>query len=407
MAATTGHGNASVHMLFHTNRPLRPFRTAALSTADEGSFNAVAGWWGDQAAQRLGAFPVTGRYRSPKPTAKKLKAKWNLPQSLKFEWSLNASRSANADVWMLADTDVVVQCSPREIREAFESFRSPLVVGTENWLFPRPNGARGRRDPFEQACNGPSEGLRYPNSGLVMGTRAGFESLVREAKLSQPLYPCCSFYRPEVECFVDDQACMQSGLLRLKLATWRGSRRPHERRCAPPLSRRAGARTHHRDRSSTRGEHRSEASAMADGPSAFRSGEALPSVSSMASAQPAPLPSSFHGDGDPPSSRIRTVGNTSGVNIVHHDSGSVDFALDVHARLFLNLFMVHSKDLRINARGQLVHAKTGTAPCVVHTNAYKSPDLIRELLAKWTGVTWLPGTHTRIQKHYWQQQASR
>lgn len=396
MSATIAHGNASaplVHMLFHTNRQLRPFRTASFSAREAEGFHATAGWWGDQAVKRLGSFAVTGRYRSPRPVAKKLKARWNLPQSLKFEWSLNASRSAGADVWMLADTDVVVQCSPREIREVFDSFKSPLVVGTENWLFPRPDGARGRRDPFEVACGLPSEGLRYPNSGLIMGTRAGFESLVRETKLSQPLYPCCSFFRPESECFVDDQACMQSGLLRLKLATWRQSRsrRPHERRCAPPLPR--------------PGVTSARPAADGSGRSRDRNGARSESINENGEHAP-PLPASFHGDGfGELSSRIRTVGNTTGggVRVVHHESGSVDYALDVHARLFLNLFMVHSRDLRVNARGQLVHAKTGFAPCVVHTNAYKSPDLIRELLAKWTGVTWLPGTHTRIQKHYWQQ----
>ena len=170
--------NSSVHVLFHTNRPLQPFYTSIefqRHREGDAEFAWRAGWWGDRATRDLGAtYKVTGRYRSPKKVAKKLKAKWNLPQSLKFEWSLSASRdlagvasSSSSTPYILADTDTVFQCTPSEIRRVFDSFHSPLVIGTEHWLFPRPDGARGMLDPFETVCGAPGESLRNPNSGLV------------------------------------------------------------------------------------------------------------------------------------------------------------------------------------------------------------------------------------------------
>ena len=53
--------------------------------------------------------------------------------------------------------------------------------------------SRGKYDPFAKACGG--MGMIYPNSGLVMGTRRGFEKLVEQSR-RQPGYPCCKQLRP-------------------------------------------------------------------------------------------------------------------------------------------------------------------------------------------------------------------
>ena len=293
------------------------------------------------------------------------------------------------DVWMLSDTDTVFQCSAEEIRARFDAFGVPLVVGTEHWLFPRPDGARGPRDPFERACA--TDGLRYPNSGLLMGTRRGLDRLVRQMRADRG-FPCCSFLDDPKECFVDDQACMQSALLKMALATWPDHKRgggggnrtrpramKRRRVCAPRPS-----LSHDRER------------AVRDGSSRFGG---------------APVPSTFEATRQQPGNGSATgVSSGSGpiasYDVVHHNAGAVDYALDTRANLFLNMFMVYPRELSINARGQIVYTKTGTAPCVIHTNAYKSPDLLRDLLPRWTHVTWVPSERSKLQRHFLRQQRS-
>ena len=348
--------NPLFEALFHTNRPVQASPDAAV--------RAVPGWWGELAALALGTFNVTGPYRRSPNAMKKLKAKWNLPQSLKFEWSLAA---ASSDVWLLADTDTVFQCTPAELYDRFRALKTPLVVGTEFWWFPRPHGSRGPQDPYDQACG--AHTLRYPNSGLLMGTRAGFAKLVREITRT-PGFPCCrqlpwdrdGLHGEGGECFVDDQACMQAAMLNaMTLGVWehapsqhaRRRRRPGVRKCAPPRN-------------------------VSNAPN-WRG----------------PLPT-----------RLVDLGNASTrVKPTVDDFGSADYALDVHANLFMNLFMIHQNDLDVNARGQLVYRKTGVAPCVIHTNAYKSPTMLNTIIDNWTGVTWVPSNSTRLQRYLMQRMA--
>ena len=75
--------NPLFEALFHTNRPVEISASA--------NMRAVPGWWGEH-AHRLGKFNVTGAYRKGKARVK-LKAKWNLPQSLKFAWSVAAAQT--------------------------------------------------------------------------------------------------------------------------------------------------------------------------------------------------------------------------------------------------------------------------------------------------------------------------
>ena len=388
--------------LFHTNRPVESWGAPGT--------RAVPGWWGEHASAALGTYNVTGPYRKSPNATHKLKAKWNLPQSLKFEWSL---ATASSDVWLLADTDTVFQCTPHELLERFQSIGAPLVVGTEFWWFPRPHGSRNecvfrspssdlwvmppmlppcllcrfpssdlwvmpsmlptlpadpwietvlrRHDPYESACG--MHTLKYPNSGLLMGTRAGWTKLVREIRRT-PGFPCCRQLPWDQrdggpgggECFVDDQACMQAAMLNaMRLGVWarerHGKRRGHSRgrpvgRCAPP-----------------------------------------PNATTAASWS-GPLGTRFH-----------HLGNATRRVVLEADNSAADYALDVHGSLFLNLFMIHQRELLVNERGQLVYRKTGIAPCVIHTNAYKSPTMLDKVIDKWTGVTWVPSNSTRLQRY--------
>ena len=62
------------------------------------------------------------------------------------------------------------------------------------------------------------------------------------------------------------------------------------------------------------------------------------------------------------------------------------------------LFLVHPRELDVNARGQIVYKRTGHAPCVIHTNAYKSPSTLDFLLPRWSGLSWIPSNSTRLQR---------
>ena len=132
--------------------------------------------------------------------------KFALHQGFKYQW-LFSKATNEPEPWLLADTDVVVQCSAQEMRERFASFRSPLVIGAEFKWFPKRDYARNPWPPV------PS-GLRYPNSGLLMGSRAGFAQL-RAAFDTMGRYPCChTHYNGSVSarCHIDDQHCLQSAL---------------------------------------------------------------------------------------------------------------------------------------------------------------------------------------------------
>lgn len=46
--------SASLHVLFHTNKKLAPFHTAALSAWDAKGFVATGGWWGAGGSRQPG-----------------------------------------------------------------------------------------------------------------------------------------------------------------------------------------------------------------------------------------------------------------------------------------------------------------------------------------------------------------
>lgn len=299
-------------VLFHTNRALLP---------DASGFRAVAGWWGNRAAMMFPQYPKTGPYLRTN-ASRKLKNKWNKPQSLKYEWALNASRSDQP--FVLVDTDTIYQCTPNELLRRFESFGAPVVVGTERWWFPKPAALRVRADvdPWKTMC-GPEQ-QRYPNSGLLMTTRIGLARLVNRLQ-AQPLFPCCSCWNPLAECFVDDQACLHAALLEMRLATW------------PACATGSRGRGRARQRRWTRHCHPTDHPMAPGGPAAMcsrRSDRLAPSNASTRLALPPGVVR-----GSPLPTRATRSGRDT-YQVTHDDNGSADYALDVRSSLFLNMFMV-------------------------------------------------------------------
>lgn len=197
------------------------------------AFHAHAGWSG----QLMGNLSAV---------RKQWECCWRAPANVescyKYDWLLHASaprRRAGGWLGVLADSDVLFQCSAEELRARFERLGSPLVVSGERQWYPMP---RRYPDRFGPAARDPnmswlrSYKLRhqrqfYPNSGLLMGTAEGFEALTSAIK-AVPGFPCCAFegdsagYKLDpctsckpvrrlptpVRCAVEDQACMQVAL---------------------------------------------------------------------------------------------------------------------------------------------------------------------------------------------------
>ena len=100
------------------------------------------------------------------------KNSWMRQQARKFEWALQTARAHRApEPWLLADTDVIIQCGAEALRRRFEAAQTDLLIGAEAAWWP---SADPRQNPY------PYRGvpLRYPNSGLLLGTQRGFERLV-------------------------------------------------------------------------------------------------------------------------------------------------------------------------------------------------------------------------------------
>jgi hypothetical protein len=192
------------------------------------------------------------------------RAPWSLQAVFKYDWMLqhvqpSLVRPHRPWVGLLADTDILFQCRPEEVRAKFDAFGTQLVVGGERGWYPLPRAAP---DPF-----GPNASLSwkqryairhqqqlYPNSGLVMATAAGFERLSHALREHSPNYPCCSFEgskgfsldpcnscRPRrifpktVSCTVEDQACLQVALAGSSRA-WKERLGQGARGRTPPLS---------------------------------------------------------------------------------------------------------------------------------------------------------------------------
>jgi len=213
----------------HTNRPWRAPDSEIAAASDVYRAHAGAGWWSRNLSHLASRWDCC------------LRAPMNLPACFKYDWLLERSaekRRKFADDWigLLADSDVLYQCSARELRQRFAAFNSPLVVSGERRWFPLPNDAR---DPFGPSANQSWKAKYntrhrlqlYPNSGLLIGTSTGFESLRRGLRRT-PRFPCCSYeaevggftldpclscrparkFDKPVPCVVDDQACLQVAL---------------------------------------------------------------------------------------------------------------------------------------------------------------------------------------------------
>ena len=128
-----------VHVFFHTNRGVRPPPTHA-------NLVAHAGWWADTHDMRDYELRTTKLFKRDEFP---YHAKFAGLQGWKYQWlesatTGSASRSddgfsfvALPEPWLLMDTDVVVQCSARELRERFQRFGAPLVVGAEFQWWPK------------------------------------------------------------------------------------------------------------------------------------------------------------------------------------------------------------------------------------------------------------------------------
>ena len=279
MLASTPHGTADqlapppndsgesapLSLFMHTNRAVRP-------GAKRLGFELHTGWWADS--------HDVAKLRKTLPK-RNFPYHWQvtLHQSFKVNWLLGAARDA-PEPWVLADTDTIFQqCDAAEVRRRFERLRAPLVVGAEKKWWPRRDYTR---NPYPATWTG----LRYPNSGLLIGTRKGFEQL-QPAYAAMPEFPCCpAVYNHSHSkwCLVEDQHCLQGAL----------------------------------------------------------------------------------------------------------QNRQVDYALDVNATLFLNMFDVAvDKDIEQLEDGRYMYVPTGTVPCVLHFNGKSKDFLLKPLSMRASPSAWV------------------
>lgn len=169
-----------------------------------------------------------------------IRSPWNLPSAYKYDWMMGVSassrRSDKSWLGLLADTDILFQCTASELRARFEAFGTPLVIGGERSWFPPPVRAT---DPFGPPLDlGRSarrkrmtRAMYYPNGGILVGTDAGYRELMTSLRRNTH-FPCCSYedeprgfrlapcnscnprrtFSAPVPCVVDDQACLSVAL---------------------------------------------------------------------------------------------------------------------------------------------------------------------------------------------------
>lgn len=175
-------------------------RASAHFTSDTNLTHTTLLWWGRARVSLLNHCPHPVRADH---------MKFAVQQAFKYQWMFARTampqNSRLREPWLLADTDIIVQCSAQEMRRRFARFASPLVIGAEFKWFPKRDYSRNPWPPAQS-------GLRYPNSGLILGSRNGFQAL-ETAFGSIPRYPCCpAFYRGNATewCHIDDQHCLQA-----------------------------------------------------------------------------------------------------------------------------------------------------------------------------------------------------
>jgi len=197
--------DTTVHAFLHTNRHVR---LASDVHGPSRGYEVHTGWWAD--SHDMKPYEKGSRRSLFKREEFPFHARFASHQAFKYQWLAHISQSmAWAEPWLLMDTDAVVQCSAVEIKERFLELGSPLVVGGEFQWWPK----RDRRnDPWASTASG----IRYPNSGMLLGTRSGFAVLER-AFQGMPRYPCCAkFINGNLSanrCHIDDQHCLQTALL--------------------------------------------------------------------------------------------------------------------------------------------------------------------------------------------------
>ena len=195
---------AALPVFFHTNRPLR-------NGSDALGLQVISGWW-------AAAHDIVRERAQFAKSEFPYHAKFALHQARKYEWMLEflATRrregstvapdtsSELTEPWLLADTDTVFQCTASEFRRRWRRLGSPaLVIGAEHKWFPK-------RDHSHNPWPPTASGLRYPNSGLLLGSAAGFAAL-RRAFAAMPRYPCCPVFsrgNATGRCHIDDQHCL-------------------------------------------------------------------------------------------------------------------------------------------------------------------------------------------------------
>lgn len=198
-------------LFMHTNRATQPPPRSS-------HFDLRTGWWSD-------------RHNISFRKGKGTHGPWGaggVAFLFKYDWMLETAGALPVsgphdavpvtDPWMLVDTDTVFQCGAAELRRRFAHFGTPLVYGAERNCYPSCKGrARSVYPPV------PTQ-LRYPNTGGIMGTRAGFELVHKLLHTKMPQFPCCHELSDQGEvssstCLVEEQGCIQrliqSGSLRL------------------------------------------------------------------------------------------------------------------------------------------------------------------------------------------------
>jgi len=214
--------SSSLNVYFHSNRPLKPNNTHGLV--------AVQGW------RPYSYTDSVKRYKRSDGASHPYHAKFGVAQSAKYDFLFREvlgdeqqqqqqqqqqqAPTRAPPPYLLADTDVIFQCSAAEIRARFERLGSPLVIGAEFAWFPKRDYAHdpwpaprfAPRHELKGGTHHPQSGLRYPNSGLLIGSAAGLASL-SAAFRNISRYPCCPRYHrgvPTPWCHIDDQHCLQA-----------------------------------------------------------------------------------------------------------------------------------------------------------------------------------------------------